>query len=120
MVAGSDDALTDEGEEMTVDELLEGVLDAVLTNAEDRIKACGEDAYPFELRGKALNSKNSAFASIYAFLLCLSRYGKDAVPGENGAKLFEDVCAYAAANYLGCLEAPAEKYVFGFPRRIGP
>lgn len=120
MVTGSEDALTDEEEEMSVEELVEGVLDAVLTNAEDRIKACGDDAYPFLLAGKSLSSKDSAFASIYAFLLCLSYHGKDAVSGENGAKLFEGVCAYAVGNYLGCLNTPAENYVFGFPRRIGP
>jgi hypothetical protein len=120
MVAGSEDALTDQDAELTIDDVVEGVLDAVLTHAEDRIKACGEDAYPFTLRGKALTTKESAFASIYAFLLCLSHYGKDAAPGQNGAKLFEDVCAYAVAGYLGCVDQPADKYVFGFPRRIGP
>lgn len=120
MVAGSEDALSDEEEEIIIDEFVEGVLDAVFTQAEDRIRSCGDDAYPFTLEGKALSAKGSAFATIYTFLLCLSYHGKDAVPGENGAKLFEDVCAYAAANYLGCLKVPAENYVFGFPRRIGP
>lgn len=120
MVTGSEDALSDEESEATIEEYFEGVLDAVLTEAEQRIKACGEDNYPFTLEGKALSSRDSAFASIYTFLLCLSAWGKDAVPGENGAKLFEDICAHAVSNYLGCLNRPSENYVFGFPRRIGP
>lgn len=120
MVTGSEDALTDEEAEPTVSEYFEGVLDSVLTEAEDRIVACGEGNYPFTLSGKALSSKDSSFTRIYTFLLCLSVYGKNAVPGQDAAKLFEDVCAHAVAAYLGCPESPSEKHVFGFPRRIGP
>jgi hypothetical protein len=120
MVTGSEDALTDEEGEVTLEEYFEGVLDSVLTEAEDRIVACGEENYPFTLKGKSLSSKDSSFTCVYTFLLCLSFYGKDAAPGQNGAKLFEDVCAYAVAAYLGCHKTPSEKHVFGFPRRIGP
>ena len=120
MVSGSEDALTDEITEGTPEEYIEGLLDSLLTEAEDRITACGEKNYPFSLRGKALSSKESSFSRIYTFLLCLSLYGKDAVTGQNAAKLFEDVCADAVAAYLGCYDSPAEKYVFGFPRRVEP
>lgn len=120
MVTGSEDALTDDEGELSIEEYFEGVMDAILIEAEDRIVACGEENYPFILKGKAISSKESSFNRLYTFLLCLSRFGKDAVPGQNGAKLFEDVCAYAVAAYLGCLATPSEKHVFGFPRRIGP
>lgn len=118
-VTGSSDAIDDEDTE-TVSERREGILDAVFTEAENRVKACGETYYPFGLERKALLSKDDSFSSVYTFLLLLSLFGKDAVPGINGAKLFEDVCAYATAKYLGCGESLAKTYVFGFPRRLEP
>jgi hypothetical protein len=120
ITTGSTDAVDeDENEQNSVDPL-EGILDSVFTEAEYRIQACGEANYPFILQRKALLSNDESLSSVYTFLLSLSLFGEKAVTGENGAKLFEDVCSDAIAAYLGCDDALAERYVFGFPRRIAP
>ena len=119
-VTGSSDAISEDEFHGTLMEYRDGILDAVFTEAEYRINACGEPNYPFSLEGKALVSKDNSFSTVYTFLLFLSLFGEDAVTGVNGAKLFEDVCAYATATYFGCQDALAETYVFGFPRRIEP
>lgn len=122
IVTGSVDAVEqDETEQQDKVDSLEGITDAVFTEAEDRIKACGGDAnYPFDLQRKALVSKDEALSSVYTFLLFLSRFGEKAVDGVNGAKLFEDLCSHAMAIYFGCRDALAASYVFGFPRRVAP
>lgn len=118
-VTGSSDAI--EGDSMeTVSEHREGILDAVFTEAEYRVNAVGESSYPFTIERKALMSKDASFSTVYTFLLFLSIFGKDAVPGTNAAKLFEEVCAIASARYFGCQDALADTHVFGFPRRYGP
>lgn len=119
-VTGSSDAIEDEDSKDSASEYREGILDAVFTEAEYRIQAVGESYYPFSLERKALISKDGSFSSVYTFLLFLSVFGKDAVPGINAAKLFEDVSALASARYFGCQDTLADTYVFGFPRRIGP
>ena len=119
ITTGSTDAVDEDENENSVDPL-EGILDSVFTEAEYRIQACGEPNYPFTLQRKALLSNDESLSSVYTFLLSLSLFGEKAVTGENGAKLFEDVCSDAIAAYLGCGDALAERYVFGFPRRIGP
>lgn len=119
-VTGSSDAIEDEEDQQGVSQYREGVLDAVFTEAEYRIKAVGELYYPFNLQRKALVSRDPAFSTVYTFLLFLSIFGKDAVAGTNAAKLFEDVSAIASSRYFGCQGALAYTYVFGFPRRVGP
>jgi hypothetical protein len=122
-LAGSSDAMDEDEEdqnEVTESERMDGIVDAVLTEAEARIMACGEKNYPFLLRRKALLSRDARYTSVYTFLLLLSAYGEDAVPSLDAAKLFEDVSAHAAKVYFGSPQEPAHTFVFGFPRRIGP
>ncbi len=119
-LTGSQDAIVDDESDINSDDSLEGILDAAFTEAEYRIQACGEAFYPFSLEGKALLSNDESLSTVYTFLLFLSIFGEKAVAGQNGAKLFEDVCSYAVATYLGCYETPAESHVFGFPRRVAP
>jgi hypothetical protein len=118
-VTGSSDAI-DEQQGESLSEYREAVLDAVFTEAEYRLNACGEANYPFSIDGKALLSRDDSSSTVYTFLLLLSLFGKDAVAGTNAAKLFEDVCAYATAKYFGYHELLAKTYVFGFPRRMAP
>lgn len=120
IISGSQDATIDGDIDDDGSADREAVLDAVFTEAENRIQACGEPHYPFRIERKALLSQDAILESVYTFLLFLSTFGKDAVPGQDGAKLFEDVCSYATGAYFGCAEAPAERYVFGFPRRVAP
>lgn len=118
-ITGSQDAFFVEEDAVleTPAERIEGVLEAVFTEAEYRISACGEQ-YPFQLNGNVLLRRDEDAATVYTFLLLLSEFGEGRTRGPNGAKLFEDVCAHAASGYFGCQET--ETYVFGFPRRIGP
>jgi hypothetical protein len=120
-ISGSDDAVDfDEENGQNPSAQLEGKIDAAFTEAEVRIKACGGYSYPFELKRRVLLPRDKNFSSVYAFLLGLSAFGEDAVAGQNGAKLFEEVCAHASRIYFGCTDRPADAHVFGFPRRIGP
>ena len=120
-LSGSIDALDEnEGYATTESERIEGVVDAVLTEAEGRIKGCGEDYYPFTLQGRVLLGRDEDFTKVYTFLLLLSACGEGAVSTINAAKLFEDVCAHAAQVYFGSHDEPASSFVFGFPRRVGP
>src|ERR1043166_4790542 len=107
-VTGSSDAIEDEGPDATTSQYREGILDAVFTEAEYRIRAVGESCYPFRLQRKALISNDSSFLSVYTFLLFLSVFGKDAVRGVNAAKLFEEASAVASARYFGCADALAD------------
>jgi len=120
VITGSEDAIIDAEADENPADYLEAVLDAVFTEAEYRIQACGEAYYPFKLQGKALLSNDEMLSSVYTFLLFLSTFGENAVAGQDGSKLFEDVCSFAVATYLGCDQSLAETHVFGFPRRVGP
>jgi len=120
------DALPDiESVEDEVDEGAEraqAVAEGALGELEEREIACGRSnsAYPFELGYQTVSAKRGTDWSIYAFLLLLGRYGKDAgPPGSDGADLFERVCAAAAVEYFGGADHGAQSYLFGFPRRIG-
>lgn len=120
-LAGSNDAVdADNADGLTESERIEGIIDAVLTEAEGRIRSCGEENYSFTLRAKALLNCDSGSKRVYTFLLLLSVCGESAVPSVDAAKLFEDVSAHAARVYLGTGTEPAHSFVFGFPRRIGP
>jgi hypothetical protein len=120
-LSGSIDALdVNEDYTTTQSEQIEGVVDAVLTEAESRFKGCGENHYPFALRRRVLLGRDEDFSKVYTFLLLLSAYGEGAISKINAAKLFEDVCAHAAQVYFGSHDEPASSFVFGFPRRVGP
>jgi len=120
-ISGSIDAMDEDSDDNTTEpERMEGVLDAVLTEAEGRILGCGDGSYPFTLRGRVLLSRDADFKQVYTFLLLLSAYGEGAVAAIDGAKLFEDVCAHAAQVYFGSPGELAHSFVFGFPRRVGP
>jgi hypothetical protein len=120
-ISGSIDAMDRENDDNIAEsERMEGVLDAVLTEAEGRILGCDEQNYPYTLSGRVLLSRDAEFAQVYTFLLLLSVYGEGAVPTINGAKIFEDVCAHAAQAYFGNPGELTHSFVFGFPRRVGP
>jgi len=117
-MGGSSDARDEEDTTETLSEAMSAIADAVFTQAEDRSVHCGKDGYPFGIDGNVLLKEDSDFSRVYTFLLLLSAHGKDAVAGSDGAKLFEDVSAVAAASYLGSRDALREPLVFGFPRRV--
>ena len=99
--------------------LYEAAAEATFTELSDRISACGETRYPFTVTKESVASNDLASNSIYTFLLLLNKYGPDAGPNRNeGAKLFEEVCAHALTRFLGGKEGHADAQVFGFPRRV--
>ena len=85
-----------------------------------RLRTCG-DEYPFNVTSQSITAKESAVRSVYAFLMLLSAYGKDAAGSSNsGAKLFEEVAGTALNTYLGGSTTQSRTYQFGFPRRLLP
>ena len=96
---------------------------AAFRELDDRMYSCGKDLrhYPFEIGGNSLKLRHDGEKSVYTFLALLSWCGKDAGPrGTSGAKLFEEICARAAADYLGGPSQKVKWFVFGFPRRVQP
>jgi hypothetical protein len=127
-IGGVIDALDEweEGDDIDSDEdaACEVLADKVFNEISERQTACGGPGgvYPFEVGSNLVQGRPDAESSIYMFLALLSRFGKDAGPkGTSGAKIFEDVCARAAAVYLGAADSPnVHSHVFGFPRRVLP
>src|SRR5665811_109964 len=114
-IEGPDDPVADRGGETT-----EPIVEAALEEVEDRASACA-GAYPFAIDGQALQGTRSVRSSLYAFLLLVSRYGKDAAPdGLNAAQLFEEVAEVAIANCMGGARNDVRTVQFGFPRRLAP
>ena len=100
-------------------DLYEAAAEAVFVEISDRILACGETSYPFDVSNEGITVRPDPTASIYTFLLLLSKYGPDAGPKKSGgAKLFEELCAHAVSMFLGGEEGLADSQVFGFPRRV--
>ena len=84
----------------------------------ERTSACGPAGYPFAVGPGRIASSKTTISSVYAFMLLLSKFGPDAGPRRSeGAKLFEELCASALAQFLGGREALAKALVFGFPRQ---
>src|SRR5437870_11835802 len=72
-ITGSGDAV-EEDVEGTDLSYTEGVVDAVFSEAEHRIQACGERNYPFDLRRNVLINRDKRCSKVYSFLLLLSTY----------------------------------------------
>jgi hypothetical protein len=86
----------------------------------DRQTVCGP-SYPFDVQARYVQAKTRYSNSVYAFLLAMSQFGRDAGPPElDGAELFDQVCAAASEEYFGGADRGAKSYLFGFPRRLTP
>lgn len=109
-----EDDLSDE--QIDESNLYEAAAEATFTEISDRIESCGDQQYPFDVTSQSISVRDGSKHSVYIFLLLLSRYG--IVPGDNGAKLFEEVCAHVLQNFLGGNLQSCKSFVFGFPRRI--
>ena len=104
----------DEGSDES-ERIAEGAFEVI----ERRERACG-GAYPFLLSedGSTIEPNDDARSTPYSFLLLLSVFGLKAGPEDSyPERTFEDLCAAAAAAYLGGPKEPAEGLSFGFPRR---
>lgn len=119
---GTTDALA--GEEDLDDDVDEGsddserIAESAFEVIERREQACG-GAYPFELSpdGGSVEPTENSRSAPYSFLLLLSVFGlQSGPPGSFPERTFEDLCAVAAATYLGGPHGPAEGLAFGFPR----
>ena len=120
VIPGSEDALDpDEQSGSSLSDQIEAIVDATFAEAEDRIRACTPQHYPFHLQRRVLLKRDEDFSYVYTFLLGLSLFGETAVESISGAKLFEEVCGCASQVYFGSADSPADSFIFGFPRRIG-
>jgi len=82
----------------------------------DRATAAGP-GYPFQVLERSVEAKPMADESLYTFLLLVSSFGLDAVPGRSGiSTLFERVCMNVAAAYLGGASAGVLQLHIGAPR----
>ncbi len=120
---GTTDTLADE--EDLDDDVDEGsdeselIAESAFEVIERRDRACG-GAYPFHLStdGSTIEPDEDSTLAPYSFLLLLSVFGLKAGPERSfPERTFEDLCAVAAAAYLGGPNGPAEGLSFGFPRR---
>lgn len=118
----SDDDEDDDEDETDESDKLEALADAAFAELGERETACeSEGRYPFELDKNTLKLKPDGEKSVYAFLLLLSLFGKDAgPPGQFGARIFEKVSALSLNAYLGGRHDHVYSYVFGFPRSVLP
>lgn len=118
-----DEREIEDAEDVTLDrggETIEPVAADAFQEIEDRAISCG-GAYPFRVLDGALQGRSNIRDSLYAFLLLLSHYGKDAGPeGLNVPQLFEEVAEHAIGNCLGGPGNEVATYQFGFPRRLNP
>ena len=125
-VSGTADAVDDEdgsGPTLGDADRYEAAAEAAFFEIDDRSVSCDCDdlGYPFEIDSTSLVAVSGSMESVYVFLLLLSKYGHATrINGDNGAKLFEEVCAQAAAAYLGGPHSHVASFVFGFPRRTAP
>lgn len=110
---GREDGLDDDTDES------EPLADAAFSALDERRRCCGTGMYPFEVEDAAISTSVNAETTVYTFLALLSWFGGNAGPTRGlGHKLFEEVCARAAAEYLGGSANNAHWEVFGFPRRV--
>jgi hypothetical protein len=117
-IADADDLTADDDDEETED-LAQQAFDEI----DERQRCFGPHAscYPFTVATNSVTLRPGGDESLYTFLALLSWFGKDAGPkGTDGEKIFEDVCARAAAAYLGGAAGRATSVIFGFPRRTLP
>jgi hypothetical protein len=126
-MSGTADALDEEDETDPAieswEDPYEAAVESAFTEIEDRFNACGAERgiYPFELEADCIALAKDTRISVYTFLLLLSQYGASAGPKPaQGAKLFEEVCAKAAEEYIGGAKVTVKSRVFGFPRRVLP
>lgn len=121
-ISGTTDAVGhyEEGEDRDLDEddICEAIAEDAFAELDNRFWACGGDVggYPFRLDSSVLLPHPDINQSAYLFMVLLSLFGKDAGPPDiKGAKLFEELSAKAANEYIG-----GKAVVFGFPRRTEP
>ncbi|MCH7697475.1 MAG: hypothetical protein IH865_00850 [Chloroflexi bacterium] len=118
---GEDDSVekfTDKGSERS--QLL---AEEAFNEISDRHDACGivASSYAFDISAQYIQARQQYDQSIYAFLLLLSKFGKDAGPDTiDLLDLFDKISGSAASEYMGGPTAGVQFYLFGFPRRVAP
>jgi hypothetical protein len=91
------------------------VAEDAFAEIENRVRACGAGAYPFEVSPGVLNLRPTHEHSSYVLLLLLSN--RKPTSGHKGtAVLFERLCQHAALGYLGGDVNGATAIRFGAPR----
>lgn len=112
---GSADAFEDPSDRGSADS--QRIAEDALGELDSRRTACGEEYYPYTVKGHSIALKSGYERSAYVFQLLLSRFGlvhEARLPSPE--KTFEELAACAARRYLGHDDSMAG-YAFGFPRR---
>lgn len=122
-VAGSIDAFEQFGSEGDVgSEVIQGLAESAMDVIENRAEILSGNRYPFVVSsgGIATSEVTSEAGEVYQ-LLTLSSYFSGDIGGSNAeyTRLFEDIAAVAARDYLGGSATNAEIYQMGSPRRSG-
>jgi hypothetical protein len=96
-------------------EISQRVAEDAFAEVENRLLACGDNRYPFDVVPGVLRLKRQEEFSPYVLLLLLS--STKPTSGHDGtAVLFEGICRHAALGYLGGVENGADAIRFGAPR----
>jgi len=121
-ISGGIDAFEELGPEGDIgSEATQALAESALEIVENRAEILGAAHYPFALSPGSVKASEDASEEgrIYQFLL-LSSYFSGELGASNAeyTRLFEDIAAVAAKDYLGG-SARAEVYQMGHPRRSG-
>jgi hypothetical protein len=95
----------------------ESIAQDVLSELDNRARACGELHYPFDVTAHSIRRRVGYLDSPYIFQLVLSHFGivkRKGLPSPE--RVFEHIAAHAAGRYIGG-GAPSSSLAFGFPRR---
>lgn len=122
-VAGGIDAFEEIGPEGDVgSERIQALAESAMDIIENRAEILGGDRYPFVVMGGSIAASRviSGAGEIYQ-LLALASYFSGKLGGSNAeyTRLFEDISAVAARDYLGGSTTNAKVYQMGSPRRSG-
>jgi hypothetical protein len=112
---GSLDALENAPDRGSADS--ERLAESAFSEVEDRMQACGPQAYPFVVKDRTIDLKDGYERYPYIFQLLLTAFGLAPVKGSaSPEKTFEEMAAIAARRYLGP-DGESLGFAFGFPRR---
>ncbi|MBV9139805.1 MAG: hypothetical protein JO115_02585 [Pseudonocardiales bacterium] len=122
-IAGGIDAFEQFGPQGDVgSEMIQGLAESAMDIIENRAEILSGGRYPFIVSsgGIATSTVISEAGEIYQ-LLVLSSYFSGNIGGSNAeyTRLFEDIAAVAARDYLGGSTTNAKIYQMGSPRRSG-
>lgn len=112
---GSMDAFENSSDKGSAD--TERVAEDAFGELENRLRACGTAAYPFDVSRHSIVLRKDYDRSPYIFQLLLTKFGLVSAKGlPSPEKTFEEIATVAARRYFGP-DGEVLGFAFGFPRR---